>query len=60
MLVSLLHPMEEGGCEALGRAQMEPHGNECAAGCVKDGENIVRNELYHTLLLGMEVTVQQD
>lgn len=33
---------------------------ECAAGCVKDGENTLRNELYHTLLLGMEVTVQQD
>lgn len=31
-----------------------------AAGCVKEGENILSSQLYHTLLLGMEVAVWQD
>lgn len=33
---------------------------ESAAGCVKDGENLLRNEHYHTVPLGTEVTGQQD
>lgn len=48
MLVSPLHPMEEGK-----KAPKEsPRGTtwEPAAGCVKEGEHILSSQLYHITL----------
>lgn len=57
-------PCADGSSASFGRGslrcpQENPRGTtwEWAAGCAKDGENTLRNELYHGLLLGMEVTV---
>lgn len=44
MLVSLLHPMEEGK-KAPKESPTQP-----AAGCVKEGEHILSSQLYHITL----------